>query len=147
MMERTIKSRRIAAFTERIIHSQRMDVHDPLFNLREIAKNLILVEDHLSHSYKHCPDCIRKHLLCIEGLAEEATCLDTTGKYTVGLEGLAEIARKWLEEFTDGIASLELARNIRSIRKSLIPLSFDPRGMSERVASRHLLLKTCDLEK
>ena len=142
----SIQSRRQAAFAIRVAARQadspRLTVHDPLFNLREIAKNLILVEDHLSHAHKICPDCIRKHLLCIEGLAEEATCLDTAGLISEGAERLAEYARGWLEDFTDGVEPFSLACKIRDVRKAIVPLSFDPRGMKERVASIHLARQT-----
>lgn len=144
-MDDFITTRRTAALSERVAFkledTPRMGVHNPLFNLREITKNLILLEDHLAHPYKICPDCIRKHLLCVEGLAEEGTCLDSAGKYTEGMEKLAEMARNWLEAFTDGVAPLEIAGWIRNIRKAILPMSFDPRGMKERVASRHLYLK------
>ena len=54
---------------------------DPRFNLREVAKQLILLEDHLFHINKHCLDCISKHSLCIEAFLEEAITLDSTGVY------------------------------------------------------------------
>ena len=49
---------------------------DPRFNLREVAKHLILLEDHLFHQGKRCKDCILKHLLTIEAFLEEAITLD-----------------------------------------------------------------------
>lgn len=145
-MDSKITSRRTAAQATLLGYRKdaqgvRRDVHDPIFNLREIAKNLILLEDHLSHQYKICPDCIRKHLLCIEGLAEEGTCLDGDGEYTTGMEGLAELARQWMEEFTDGAEPFSLACKMRAVRKSVVPLSFDPRGATERVASIHAYRK------
>lgn len=54
---------------------------DPRFNLREVAKQMILLEDHLFHKNKHCRDCISKHTLYIEGLLEEALTMDTEQKY------------------------------------------------------------------
>ncbi len=54
---------------------------DPRFNLREVAKQLILLEDHLFHVNKHCLDCISKHSLSIEGFLEEAITLDSTGEH------------------------------------------------------------------
>lgn len=55
-----------------------LPVMDPQFNLREICKQCILLEDHLSHDEKRCFDCCVKHFLTIEALAEEAITLDTT---------------------------------------------------------------------
>jgi len=55
-----------------------LPVMDPQFNLREICKQCILLEDHLSHDEKRCFDCCVKHFLTIEALAEEAITLDST---------------------------------------------------------------------
>lgn len=52
-----------------------LPVMDPAFNLREICKQCILLEDHLSHNEKRCFDCCVKHFLTIEALAEEALTL------------------------------------------------------------------------
>ena len=51
-------------------------IMDARFNLRESAKNMILLEDHLFHSGKQCEDCIKKHCLTIEALLEEGVTLD-----------------------------------------------------------------------
>jgi hypothetical protein len=48
---------------------------DPGYNLREVAKQLVLLEDHLFQEAKRCPDCIRKHFLTVEALLEEAVTL------------------------------------------------------------------------
>lgn len=52
-----------------------LPVMNPEFNLREICKQCILLEDHLSHNEKRCFDCCVKHFLTIEALAEEALTL------------------------------------------------------------------------
>jgi hypothetical protein len=54
---------------------------DPRFNMREAAKQMILLEDHLFHNNKHCLDCISKHTLFIEGLLEEGISMDSENKY------------------------------------------------------------------
>ena len=48
---------------------------DPAYNMKEIAKQSILLEDHLVHSNKRCPDCIAKHFMFCESLATEAAQL------------------------------------------------------------------------
>lgn len=121
---------------------ERLSLLHPRFNLREVAKQLILLEDHLHHPYKFCPDCIRKHLLTVEGLAEEATTLDTSGVYRDLAEGLAEQARRWQESFEDGRPPEEIAQNIRQVRKNLVELVADPRDAATRVASRFLAART-----
>lgn len=122
----------------------RAGLYEPIFNFREIAKQLILLEDHLAHPYKTCLDCVRKHLMTIEALAEEATTLDTQGILQGSLgsisETLAELARKWLENVQDGRPLQDIGHDVRRLRKDLTPMVCDPREKSliERVASRHL---------
>jgi hypothetical protein len=47
-----------------------LPVLDPRFNMREICKQSVLLEDHLFQKEKRCHDCICKHFLTIEALAE-----------------------------------------------------------------------------
>jgi len=140
-MKGHVQARREDAFATRVadrrVASDRMDVHDPVFNIREIVKQMILLEDHLSHQYKICPDCIRKHLLTIEALAEEARCLDTGRIFGDSTDALAFTARNWMEAFLDETDPCVLAEEIRQVRKSICPMVADPRGMAERVASRY----------
>jgi hypothetical protein len=113
---------------------------DPLFNLREIAKHLLLLEDHLAHANKQCGDCIRKHLLTVEALADEGVALDVTGLHKGLCGDLGEMARKWAEALSDG---QNIRQEIRIMRKQLTPLVFDPRGKeaAQRVASAYLRRK------
>lgn len=67
-------------------------IMDPRFNLREAAKNMILLEDHLFHYGKRCHDCILKHCLTIEGFLEEGITLDKKREYN-------EVLNKSLSEF------------------------------------------------
>ena len=52
-----------------------LPVMRPSQNMREMIKQMIMLEDHLFQKCKRCPDCIRKHFLTIEGLAEECATL------------------------------------------------------------------------
>jgi hypothetical protein len=52
-----------------------LPVMNPAFNMREILKQVVLLEDHLFQRQKRCRDCINKHFLTIEALAEEAITL------------------------------------------------------------------------
>ena len=114
----------------------RRAITDPLFNLREIVKQMILLEDHLAHPYKLCPDCVRKHLLFIEALAEEATALDPTGRMPL-YEWLAELARVWLIQLADlAKRPMDVAGEVRGLRKRLVPFVYDPRESVKEVACR-----------
>lgn len=52
-------------------------VSDPKYNMQQIIKQSILLEEHLTNKNKRCRDCITKHFLHIIGLAEEAQMLAT----------------------------------------------------------------------
>ena len=134
-MENRIKLRRQGA--QALI---RRELTDPMFNLREIAKQMTLLEDHLSHPYKVCQDCIRKHLLSIEAFAEEASAMATEGEsLTIKLsEALAEQARKWTTQIADGASLKAVGEEVRQCRKKIMPAVFDPRGPAERVASVYM---------
>ena len=47
-------------------------VNDPDYNMREVIKNTLLIEQHLSEPNKYCRQCIVKHFLISIGLLEEA---------------------------------------------------------------------------
>lgn len=135
------KLRRNAALEARVAAkaNERLTLMDPEFNLREMAKQFILVEDHLFHPSKHCPDCIRKHLLFAEALAEETTTLDKQGIWVALVEDIAEHCKGWIENLADGEEPLAVAHEIRVIRKKLVQLVYDPRGgQAARVAALHV---------
>ncbi|MDB4278159.1 2'-5' RNA ligase family protein [Deltaproteobacteria bacterium] len=113
-------------------HLGLLPVMDPLFNVRECVKQLILLEDHLFHPRKRCPDCIKKHTLFAEALMEEAVTLDRRGEHpylsklaedirsmgrailTMPLEEAAQVARqirKLMVSQLLGIRALDIERN------------------------------------
>ena len=116
----------------------RRGLTDPVFNLREIAKQFILLEDHLAHPYKLCSDCVYKHLMTVEALAEEATALDSVGDVKKTSELMAETARVWIERLADKTDPQTIAGEVRAMRKELVKLVYDPRDMAERVASTYM---------
>jgi hypothetical protein len=100
---------------------------DPRFNLRETAKNMILLEDHLFHYGKRCHDCILKHCLTIEGFLEEGVTLDKNMEYsdifTSSLDEFREIQKLLYSKIkTKNLKDEEccqIAQSIRVIRKPL----------------------------
>lgn len=78
----------------------RSDLTTPALNLRDVVKQMLLLEDHLLHADRRCPDCIRKHLLKIEALVEEARSLDTTGCWKQTLDAL----QRWGESMQQAYA-------------------------------------------
>jgi hypothetical protein len=100
---------------------------DPRFNLRESAKNMILLEDHLFHMGKRCKDCILKHCLTIEGFLEEGLTLDVDGIYRDILIKshddfrliFIDIASKCKNGSLTNDDCIKIAQKIRKIRKPL----------------------------
>ena len=121
-----------------------LPIMSPLFNLREVCKQMSLLEDHLNNMRKRCPDCIRKHFLTIEALFEEAVSLDKDQEYAEVLDGKAQEIRdlqgSWLDDDSNENYLL-LAQALRAIRKDFAPLCFDVRKLAsvERLSSqRHI---------
>lgn len=101
-----------------------LDIFNPLHNIREVCKELVLLEDHLVVPGKHCPDCIRKHLLRAEAFAEEAIALDKEGKHLQQISFLPQTVRNLGEKYSDGKNKHELGQRVRALRKKLAPLCF-----------------------
>lgn len=132
--------RRTAALARRVTTFHlggELGLMDPEYNFREITKNLILLEDHLAHTRKRCLDCIRKHCLTIEALADEAVTLDKTGIYQETCQGLSTVSRQWAARLCGKLNIQALVQEIREVRKRMMPIVFDPRDMQSRVAARH----------
>jgi hypothetical protein len=105
-----------------------LPVLDPRFNMREICKQSILLEDHLFQEEKRCYDCICKHFLTIEALAEEAITLDKEHKYPE-LNDLQKkirtISKKYIDNSKDIKQNAITAQELREIRKGYMQKCFD----------------------
>lgn len=98
--------------------SSLLPVMDPNFNLREICKQCILLEDHLTHEQKRCTDCCTKHFLALEALAEEAITLDTHNT-CADIKHLPQMIRElellWIQNPVQN--SHKISQKLRTIRK------------------------------
>jgi hypothetical protein len=102
---------------------------DPKFNLREVAKHMILLEDHLFQPGRRCDDCINKHRLALEAFLEEAVTLDKTGEYqeiiNSTLTRFRQIMREWVEKVRrNPVGNVDevyfnTAQQLRALRKPL----------------------------
>jgi hypothetical protein len=106
------------------------DLMDPLFNIREMIKEMVLLEDHLNLPNQNCSDCINKHLIKCEALAEEAVSLD--GGQTAFINNMPTIVREWNAAWLSNIELTIIAMYIRKVRKQLTPiiLSFSRAALS-----------------
>lgn len=103
-------------------------IMDPRFNLREAAKNMILLEDHLFQCGKRCQDCILKHCLTIEGFIEEGITLDKKQEYQALFKQINTDFRAIFKALAASITTtssiteeecVKYAQEIRKIRKPL----------------------------
>lgn len=104
-------------------------VSDPKYNMQQIVKQSILLEEHLANKNKRCRDCITKHFLHIIGLAEEAQMLATNkvDKYPLineCVELYNTAFQKWLKNHDSDINYLDCCNELRNLRKKLIAVYF-----------------------
>jgi hypothetical protein len=105
-------------------------VSDPKYNMQQIVKQSILLEEHLANKNKRCRDCITKHFLHIIGLAEEAQMLATNKieKYPLIIECVElynSLFKKWLKDgHYEEKNILCCCDELRTMRKRLIAVYF-----------------------
>lgn len=100
-----------------------LPVMDPRFNMREICKESILLCGHLLDEEKQCEDCVTKHFLTIEALAEEAISLDKENQYSHHVRDLPKMCRSLLKGVKEKTVNCEdAAQQLRSIRKKFMPM-------------------------
>jgi len=101
-----------------------LPILNPLFNMRELCKQSILLEDHLFQTRKRCDDCVTKHAMGIEALAEEAITLDKENKYCKVLQSLPDKIRNLIKDLNKCPPEEynRIGQGFRNIRKSLMPI-------------------------
>ena len=102
---------------------------DPRFNMRETAKQCLLLEDHLNNIKKRCYDCIRKHLLTIDALLEEAVSLEkdnTQRNYYRNLyQEWVKLEKQYSQNSNNSDNLDDISKKIRIFRKPLVEKYFD----------------------
>ena len=104
-------------------------VSNPAYNMQQIVKQSILLEEHITNKNKRCRDCITKHFLHIIGLAEEAQMLATNkcSKYPLIVESVElynNLFNKWVKDKDNENNLLNISDNLRTHRKKLIAIYF-----------------------
>lgn len=93
-------------------------------NMRDIIKQFAMLEDHLYQPQKRCKDCIRKHFLTIEGLAEECATLCKPRNILPESRKIASTARVlhhvWEQRPKDPKVAEFVAGKLRKVRKGLM---------------------------
>lgn len=96
-----------------------LKISDPRFNVREIAKQLVLLEQHLLEDGKYCPDCITKHILTVEALAEECQSLDKMRVWCPLSGEVVARAQNWARCFKQGVPPAVIGQDVRAVRKQM----------------------------
>lgn len=109
-----------------LVTNRLLPILDYKYNIREITKQCILLEDHLINKEKSCYDCIIKHFLAMEALAEEALTLHKNLKQESTLNLLPtrirELQKLWYSNPTKN--SITVAQKLRQLRKEYMEDSF-----------------------
>jgi hypothetical protein len=99
-------------------HGHALDMHDPRFNVRQLVKELLLLEDHLSTPERQCKECIVKHALKSEAWVDEALTLGPDS----GLRALLVRLAGTLKPITAGAMNGDFYRvqqAVRTLRRGL----------------------------
>jgi hypothetical protein len=127
-VEKRVPRARAAAATASTCTAHSCGAEDPVsepdYNMRQVIKQSILLEEHLTQTKKRCRDCQIKHFLHIEGLVEEAMMLSgqTLDRYPLikeSYEFYSEVFEKWLKHPTDDEVLMQIASKLRDWRKQL----------------------------
>ena len=102
---------------------------DPRFNMRETAKQCLLLEDHLNNTKKRCFDCIRKHFLTVDGFLEEAVSLEKDNKERDYYRHLylewVKLEKQYAKDPKNSDNLDDISKKIRMFRKPLVERYFD----------------------
>lgn len=104
-------------------------VNEPAYNIQNVVKQSILLEEHIAEKNKYCKSCIIKHFLHIIGLLEEAVWL--AGKTVLNYPFLEDspgyyqqIFQTWLSNTDDDITKRNVLSLLRERRRALIEIYF-----------------------
>jgi hypothetical protein len=102
-------------------------VSEPSYNMQNVIKQSILLEEHLAEDKKYCIDCVCKHYLHIIALLEEALMLagENWGKYPMLKESLVfydESYKAWLKGKNEPNVRVHEESKLREWRKRLVQL-------------------------
>ena len=106
-------------------------VNDPDYNVREVIKNTILLEQHLSDANKYCKTCITKHFLLSIGLLEEAVWMAGENSpnlkdYTDSVDKYQSLFKYWHVNMDDTKTRLHVLGELREWRRqSMVQYYFD----------------------
>ena len=104
-------------------------VNNPDYNMREVLKNTLLIEQHLSEMNKYCKQCIVKHFLISIALLEEAEWMagSSRSRYPMLSESLVmyrSAFQKWHGGIDDTATRLAVLETLRVWRREASEIYF-----------------------
>lgn len=104
-----------------------LPVKHPGHNLFELAKQLVLLEAHLTLKQKQCDDCISKHFLALIAYTEEIPGLDSDGAISeaIEIEQLIPNCQVLFHHWANRIDPRLIAQSLRGIRKKIQPIAVE----------------------
>lgn len=104
-------------------------VNDPDYNVKEVIKNTLLIEQHLAEDQKYCKECIVKHFLISIAYLEEAIWMacKNCDKYPNLKESLTfynQLFETWRKQMDDQQTRLNTLQELRTWRQQMIRLYY-----------------------
>jgi hypothetical protein len=106
------------------------DVNNPTYNMKEVIKNTLLIEDHLaSYPQKYCKACLVKHFLINEAYLSEAKWMACSNcdKYPLleeSIELFDKVFKEWHANMDDDNIRLSTLTKIRDWRRKMIDIYY-----------------------
>lgn len=105
------------------------NLSDPVYNVKEVIKQSVLLEEHLTQKNKRCQDCSIKHFYLITGYITECVSLAGSRVHEYPLieecvgyyQGLFD---EYLNHRWEEAKLLEIADKLRAMRKKLVAAYF-----------------------
>jgi len=113
---------------------KKMDpINDPNYNVREVVKNTILIEHHLSEPRRYCKKCLVKHFLLSIGLLEEAVWMAGAKikKYPFleqSTKWYQDTFKWWNSKITWDSRRLATLDKLRAWRQKMLTLYYNTKG-------------------
>jgi hypothetical protein len=103
------------------------DLRNPAYNIRQIIKQTILLEEHIAIPSKRCHECRLKHLYHCQALAEEGLWLSTNHckDYPLLVETVVfynEITNLYIDNYDNEEVLQEILEKLRNHRKQLVEI-------------------------
>ena len=124
--DKNITEDKLRKFVNHKCNKDILPVLDPEFNIREIVKNILLLENHIMHKENRCLQCLRKHSCLIEAFLEEAMTIDKHYKHLKLLKPMPKQVRKIQKMIIGGRENYyDIVKELRKMRAKLFDIAFD----------------------